>query len=334
MSGIRQIYWKAAMALFLLVIPQLTQAHEVRPAYLEIREVKSGQFEILWKVPGLNGVRLNLRPVLPTDCQDLTPSSLYMLSDAIVERWTIACGEEGLAGQTITIEGLSATLIDVLLRVELADGRSHIAILRPKTPSYIVPVKDQTSTIVWTYLRLGVEHILGGIDHLLFVLGLLLIVRGRWRLFKTVTAFTVAHSVTLGMAVLGFVHVPPAPVEAVIALSILFLASQLAQSRAGRPGLTEQYPWLVALTFGLLHGFGFAGALSQVGLPQTEIPLALLLFNVGVELGQVMFIVAVLGVTWGLRHLRVAWPAWSYRVPAYGIGTAAAFWCIQRITAF
>ncbi len=331
--------WLAIVAALLLFSPPKAQAHEVRPAYLEIYELTRGQFEIVWKVPVLSGVRLNIRPLLPPNCANLTPAAIYPLPDAVLERWTVACGAEGLIGQTIAIEGLSATLTDVLLRLNLADGREYTAILRADAASFVVPASEDTLAIAWTYLRLGVEHILGGIDHLLFVLGLLLLVRGRWQLFKTISAFTLAHSVTLGLAVLGFVHVPPAPVEAVIALSILFLASELARRvpptlGRGPRGLTERYPWLVSLTFGLLHGFGFAGALAKIGLPTTEIPLALLLFNVGVELGQIIFVVAVLGAAWGLRQLKLPWPKWSYQAPTYAIGSIAAFWCIERIAAF
>ena len=181
---------------------------------------------------------------------------------------------------------------------------------------------------------LGIEHILLGIDHLLFVLGLLLIVRGFGLLLKTITAFTVAHSVTLAMATLGFVNVPQAPVEAVIALSILFLASELAKQQKGNPGMTSRYPWVVALSFGLLHGFGFAGALSEVGLPQTDIPLALLFFNVGVEVGQLMFVAIVLMIFWVIQKLKFRWPAWTKQVPAYAIGSLAAFWFIQRTVSF
>ena len=184
------------------------------------------------------------------------------------------------------------------------------------------------------YLVLGIEHILGGIDHLLFVLGLLLIVRGFGLLLKTITAFTVAHSIILAMAALGFVNVPQAPVEAVIALSILFLATELTKQQKGNPGMTARYPWVVALSFGLLHGFGFAGALSEVGLPQTDIPFALLFFNVGVEVGQLMFVAAALCVIWILKRLPWGWPTWSLRVPAYTIGSLAAFWFIQRTLSF
>ena len=184
------------------------------------------------------------------------------------------------------------------------------------------------------YITLGVEHILLGIDHLLFVLGLLLIVRDKWLLLKTITSFTVAHSITLAMATLGFVHVPQAPVEAVIALSILFLATELVKQQEHRASLTERYPWIVAFIFGLLHGFGFAGALSEVGLPQADIPLALLFFNMGVEVGQLIFVAAVLAVTWSITRLRIKWPLWVKEIPAYTIGSVAAFWCIERIVGF
>jgi hydrogenase/urease accessory protein HupE len=186
-----------------------------------------------------------------------------------------------------------------------------------------------------TYLKLGIEHIFSGIDHLLFVLGLVLIVGPGGRLVKTITAFTLAHSITLGAATLGWVQVPQAPVEAAIALSILFLAAELAHRQRGRSGLTAQYPWLVALTFGLLHGFGFAGALTEVGLPSQDIPPALLFFNLGVEIGQLAFVFTVLVVQVGIKRLSAGYqPRWLTSVPAYGIGIMASFWCFQRIAAF
>jgi hypothetical protein len=180
------------------------------------------------------------------------------------------------------------------------------------------------------YVGLGIEHILLGVDHLLFVLGLLLIVRGPWMLVKTITAFTLAHSITLALATLGVVHVPARPVDAAIALSIVFLAAEILHARQGRPGLAARKPWVVAFAFGLLHGLGFAAALTQLGLPQSESPLALLFFNVGVEIGQLMFVGVFLALGWALRQLQVTWPRWSEAVPAYAIGTIAAFWFIER----
>ncbi|MFQ5575169.1 MAG: HupE/UreJ family protein, partial [Terriglobia bacterium] len=240
----------------------------------------------------------------------------------------------GLIGKMIRIDGLSTTLTDVLARVSFLDGYTQTTLIRPSNPSFVIQGSQSTLQVSRQYLVLGIEHILGGIDHLLFVLGLLLIVRGFGLLLKTITAFTIAHSITLAMAALGFVNVPQAPVEAVIALSILFLASELAKQQKGNPGLTARYPWVVALSFGLLHGFGFAGALSEVGLPQTDIPLALLFFNVGVEIGQLMFVAAVLLVRWLIQILKFRWPVWTEQTPAYAIGSLAAFWFIQRTVSF
>jgi len=221
--------------------------------------------------------------------------------------------------------------------LERLDGTTQVTRLTPSTPSFVVAGPAGAMGVARTYTVLGVEHILSGIDHLLFVLALLIITRGSWRLVKTVTAFTVAHSITLSLAALGFVRVPPAPVEAVIALSIVFVAAEIVHSRQGRPGLTERAPWVVAFTFGLLHGFGFAGALSQIGLPQHDIPLALLCFNVGVEVGQLLFIASVFAVVAVARPItrRVALPqpVWAWRVVPYAIGSVSAFWFIQRVAA-
>jgi len=246
----------------------------------------------------------------------------------------VDCGEKGLVNETIVIDGLSATQTDTLLRIQLLDGSMHTTVLRPDSPSFVVPEKASKTKLAGSYLGLGIEHILGGFDHLLFVLGLLLIVQSIRLLIKTITAFTLAHSVTLAMATLGFVYVPQAPVEAVIALSIIFLATELSKQHRGETGLTTRAPWLVALCFGLLHGFGFAGALTEVGLPQSDIPLALLFFNVGVEVGQLMFVSGVLVVTWMINKMKLRWPAWVEHAPAYAIGSLAAFWFIQRTVSF
>ena len=181
---------------------------------------------------------------------------------------------------------------------------------------------------------LGVEHILLGIDHLLFVLALLLVVKGWRKLIGTITAFTIAHSITLVLATLDLVHIPGPPVEAVIALSIVFVAAEIIRSRQGKPGLTERWPWVVAFTFGLLHGFGFAGALSEVGLPQTSIPIALLMFNVGVEAGQLLFVSAMLVVYLASSRIPIKVPEWGWRLPPYAIGSIAAFWMVERIVGF
>ena len=181
---------------------------------------------------------------------------------------------------------------------------------------------------------MGIIHILSGFDHLLFVLALLLIVPNRWKLFKTITAFTVAHSITLALAALGMVNVPPGPTEAVIALSIVFLAGEIINSHLGKFSITEQYPWVVAMIFGLFHGLGFAGALTGIGLPQNEIPIALLMFNLGVETGQILFLIAVLVLVAILKNLKIKWPDHAWKWMPYGIGSLAAFWTIERIIGF
>ncbi len=306
-------------------------AHEIRPAYLEIREVVEGRFEVLWKVPMRGNLRLDLEPVFPEGCTATSPIAGYRAPGAVVERWTMACPFP-LVGRALAVRGLEATLTDVLLRLDLIDATAQTARLGPSSPSYTPAARPGRWDVARTYLVLGVEHILGGIDHLLFVLALMLIVGGWGRLLSTITAFTIAHSITLALAALGFVRVPQAPVEAVIALSILFLASEIARGESA--SLTMRYPWIVAFTFGLLHGFGFAGALSEIGLPETEIPISLLFFNVGVELGQIAFVAVVVALKPLFSRVAVAVPGWARLAPVYGIGSVAAFWAIQRVTGF
>jgi hydrogenase/urease accessory protein HupE len=312
-------------------------AHALQPAYLNIIQRSGNQYEVSWKVPFAGEssvVPLSEEPELPDYCEEVTTRAGYQTTAAMLTRWTVNCGEDGLYGATVHIKGLESALNDVLFRLETADGETYSSVLRAATPSYAVPARGTRPEIAWSYLTLGIGHILSGYDHLLFVLGLVLIVKNRFLLFKTITAFTVAHSITLGAATLGFVNVSQTPTEAVIALSILFLAGELAHGRRGKPGLTERYPWLVALTFGLLHGLGFAGALTSVGLPQSDIPLALLLFNLGVEIGQLMFVFSVLAIMALLKRLRSQWPDWSGWLAPYAIGSLSAFWMIDRIAGF
>ena len=322
-----------AFALLLVVFLTPLYAHEVRPGYLYITETQSGQYDILWKVPARGDLVLSITPTFQPECKQLVPPSIRMAGGAQLSRWTVDCGDKGLDGVTVTIDGLVATMIDALVRIEFTSGVVVSRLLKPSDASFTVNASGSNVPIAG-YITLGIEHILLGIDHLLFVLGLLLIVRSKWLLLKTITSFTIAHSITLAMATLGFVHVPQAPVEAVIALSILFLATELVKQQEHRVSLTERYPWIVAFIFGLLHGFGFAGALSEVGLPQADIPLALLFFNVGVEVGQLIFVAAVLALTWGINRVQIKWPLWIKEIPAYTIGSVAAFWCIQRIVGF
>ena len=308
-------------------------AHEVRPGYLQITETEPGKFDILWKVPQQAGSRLQIEPVLPDSLRPVTPVSQQLTGEALLQRWR-AESDGPLAGQTVRINGLERTMTDALVRIEWLDDRVTVVRLTANSTSYSIPASSTLADVAWTYLVIGVEHILFGIDHLLFVLALLLIVDNSWKLIKTVTAFTIAHSVTLSLATLGLVHVPGPPVEAVIALSIVFVASEIVKKQQGVTGLTERQPWVVAFSFGLLHGFGFAGALSEVGLPDSDIPMALLTFNIGVEAGQLLFVFAFMAVCRLIRCIPVTWPRWTTKVMPYMIGIMAAFWVIERIAGF
>ena len=308
-------------------------AHEVRPAYLELREAQSGELDVLWKTPMIGDARLALEPVLSGASREVAPRTTRLTGNAAVQTWRLQLGGP-LRGRSLAIDGLAATMTDALVRVEFADGAVWSARLGPRAPSLTIPERPGQGSVARTYLALGIEHIALGIDHLLFVLALLLVTRGTRRLLLTVSAFTVAHSITLALATLGFVHVPSAPVEAVIALSIVFVAAEIVRTRRGEEGLTARAPWIVAFAFGLLHGFGFAGALGEIGLPEGQIPLALLFFNVGVELGQLLFVAGILALIALARRARLDLPQWAGAVPAYAIGSVATFWVLQRIAAF
>jgi hydrogenase/urease accessory protein HupE len=319
----------AFFAIFSLAHP--LAAHESRPAFLDVREFALGQYEVVWKRPMRGEYVIGFTIGWPEGCgQRVTNES--QVPGASITRMLLDCDETGLVGGTITIERLSETSAEALVRVEFADGSSQTQLLRPASPSMTVDGPRGALAVGAEYLLLGFDHILAGIDHLVFVLGLTLIVGGGWRLVKTITAFTVAHSITLALSTLGYVRVSQAPVEAVIALSIVFLARELLLLRYGQPGLTSRMPWLVAFVFGLLHGLGFAGALREIGLPQGDIPLALLAFNLGVEAGQLVFVAVILLVmAFGKRIYSNTLPKWLGFVPAYAIGTVAAFWTLERI---
>ena len=330
-----------SVLLFGLIGP--TQSHEVRPGYLQLKEIAEGSFDVIWKVPGQGGRKLGLEVALPQGCTVTEPAS-RTVGGAYVERWRARCNG-ALEGGTILIEGLVKTRTDVLVRIERLDGSTQTVRLTPDEPNFRVAVTAGPWAVIKTYFALGVEHILLGIDHLLFVLALLFLV-GNWpRLIGTVTAFTLAHSLTLAAATLGWVKVPQSPVEALIALSIMFIAVEVLHRTQGRLGIAARRPWLVAFAFGLLHGLGFAGALSEIGLPQNAIPLALAFFNIGVEVGQLLFIAAVFGLFWVIRSItertaeRPLVTTWDVagavaRPSAYVIGTLASFWLFQRTYGF
>jgi hydrogenase/urease accessory protein HupE len=328
---------RALLALCLATLAWAAQADVFRPAYLELREAGDDRYDVMWKVPAQGESRLAVQVVFPADTVSLSEPQGLFSGGAFVERWRVH-RPDGLAGQTLHIDGIAAGVTDVIVRIERQDGTSQVERLPPERTEFMVKPATGKAEVAWSYLVLGIEHILVGIDHLLFVLALVLLVHGVRRLVATVTAFTVAHSLTLAAASLGFVHVPGPPVEALIALSIVFVAAEIVHARQGRPGLTQRWPWVVAFSFGLLHGLGFAGALAEVGLPPLSIPTALLFFNVGVEIGQLLFIGAVLAVLAAGRAAarRLAWtaPAWLWRVVPYAIGGLASFWVVERVAAF
>jgi hydrogenase/urease accessory protein HupE len=317
---------RRAFALLLLGLGAAAplRAHELRPAYLELRERDGERFDVRFRVPARGDARLALEAVMPERCRTVSPLVRRLESGAFTERWSVVC-PGGLAGAELRIDGLAASATDALLRVERADGGAQVARLTPAAATFTLAARPGGLDVARTYLRLGAQHIALGLDHLLFLLALLLVVEGRARLIATITAFTLAHSLTLAAATLGLLRAAQPPVEATIALSIAFLAREIARPRSPSPSLTTRAPWLVAFAFGLLHGFGFAGALREVGLPERSIPLALLFFNLGVEAGQLGFVALVLPLS------VVRWPR---ALPAYAIGGLAAYWGIERVAAF
>jgi hydrogenase/urease accessory protein HupE len=317
----------------LLLFTASAVAHESRPAYLQLTLDDAESVSLSFKAPAVGNMRMSLYPNMPVNCTATQQFSSYIIDGAYTESGRFSCAG-GLTGKTVSIDGLSRTLTDVLVRVERPDGSTQVARLTPSAPSFVVAETPGTLAIASTYLTIGFEHILLGIDHLLFVLALLILVQATRTLIWTITAFTVAHSFTLVAATLGYVSFPQAPVEAVIALSIVFVASEIAHASRGRPGLTQRKPWIVALTFGLLHGFGFAGALTEVGLPEQAVPLALLFFNLGVEAGQLAFVAGALLVGSIARRLLQDVPVWLPTASAYAIGIAASFWTIERVAGF
>ena len=326
------LWLTAALLLLVSFMPiGALHAHEIRPALLNITEQKPGWFEVTWKVPVLPGYEVDITPVLPASLAAYGPPASHDLPGAKIQYATYQAKDGQLAGETITIDGLSTTQIDVMVRINFADGTSQSAILRPANPSFTVPSPGTRGEIAWFYMRLGIEHILQGIDHLLFVLGLLLIVGSRYVLLKTITAFTIAHSITLGIATLGYASAPVQPLNAAIALSILFLGPEIVRVWRGETSFTIRHPWVVAFAFGLLHGFGFASGLTTIGLATAEIPVALLLFNVGVEIGQLFFVLIIVLLERSFRILEIRWPRWAEAIPAYSVGSLGAFWTIQRV---
>jgi len=315
---------------FWLWQPCALLGHESQPGSLEIEQLGPDRYHVTWRAPIYYGKPHPARLELPEGWQTVgQPTQRRRPNDIVFER-TITTGGNSINAQVIRFPGLEATITDVFIRVKRSDGSQMTAVARPTRPWAELRGERPWYVTSREYLALGFHHILLGIDHLLFVLGLLLIVKGRMALFKTITSFTVAHSITLGIATLGYATAPLPPLNAAIALSILFLGPEIVRARRGQTSLTIRYPWIIAFGFGLLHGFGFASGLSTTGMPKAELPWALLWFNVGVELGQLLFVFLALGLVWSFGVLRVAWPRWVLWLPGYTVGSLGAFWFIQR----
>jgi hypothetical protein len=316
----------------LVALPAL--GHRLAPSLLELVEAPAGggRVAVTWKSPLQQPAGSDVRPELPGHCAPVGEPTATKEGTGLVLRSEIDCGSEGLVGQTVRVAGLDAGGANALVRVVFADGRRAQAVLHAGEASFTLPAQAQPLEVAWGYLRLGFDHILGGLDHLVFVLGLIALVTATRPLLYTVTAFTLGHSVTLSLAALGFVRFPSDLVEIVIAFTILVVALELTRPVAGaaQPSLMRRFPWAIAFGFGLLHGFGFAGALAEIGLPDGEIPLALLCFNVGIEIGQLAFVCFIWALRTALHKVEAALPEWAGRIPAYGMGGLAVYWCLDR----
>lgn len=304
--------------------------HEVRPAYLEIRQTGSASYTITWKQPTMGNMAIHLVPHLSNGWLEDPPTDQYLAAGSLIRTWIVKDKSESLSGQTISIEGLEGTITDVFVRVRLANEAGFDAIIRPDAPTLKISLANHTRLSLAGFLSLGFEHILSGPDHLAFVLGLLLIVRDRWMLLKTVSAFTLAHSLTLAATSLGLITASTDLLNALIALSILFLAREVLRIQASGTSLTIRHPWVVAFLFGLVHGMGFASGLTSLALEQNMLVGALLFFNIGVELGQLAFIALVLVLYGLLTFIPIRWPQTVVRVPPYVIGALGAMWAIEK----
>ncbi|WP_435135854.1 HupE/UreJ family protein [Formosa sp. A9] len=327
-----RVLFKIITVLFFGVTFNSVFAHEIRPAYLQINQISENEYTVLWKVPRTVDKVLDIQPKFDKNFT-LTESIAPRILEAFVLYTYKLTGATNLSNTSISINNLNTTGIDVLADIRMLNKAHHTFLLQPTKSSVIIPSAPNKWTVAKTYIVLGIEHILLGFDHLLFVLALIIITVGFKKLLKTITAFTLAHSITLSCSALGLASLPGPPVEAVIALSIVFLALEILKLQQGKPTLTSEKPWLVAFSFGLLHGFGFAGALTDIGLPQTEIPLALATFNIGVELGQILFVLVVIAISYLIKSI-IPKKGWIPRILPYSIGSVAMFWVIERILLF
>ena len=324
----RLTWFLVSLLLIACIVPAL--AHESQPGTLEIKQLAPDRYDVIWKAPIYYGKPHPARLQMPQNWKNIIQPTERRMIDSVIFHWVVDAGQENIEGAVIRFPGLESTITDVYVRLTRLDSTMMTAVVRPTRP--IVELRGERSwhTTAGEYIGLGFYHILLGVDHLLFVLGLLLIVQGRMMLIRTITSFTVAHSITLAIATLGFASIPLPPLNAAVALSILFLGPEIVRSWRGETSLTISYPWIVAFVFGLLHGFGFASGLSTTGMPKVELPLALLCFNIGVELGQLAFVFIALALAWSFRTLEIRWPRWALAMPGYTVGSLGAYWTIQR----
>ena len=329
MAGLRTAWVWVAVAV-VSFFPRAS-AHESWPALLELKEGSGGGFEVTWRTPLMAGLPSPIQLDLPDDWETVGMVTEEQRDNWTVRQFSVTPGPGGIDGTRIRFPLQEMTVTDIFVRVLRADGSVFSAVVRPVSPSIMLRGERSWWANMREYGWLGFHHILLGVDHLLFVLGLLLIVRGRRNLVKTITAFTLAHSLTLAAATLGIASVPLEPLNAAVALSILFLGPEIVRVWRGETSLTIRHPWVVAFAFGLLHGFGFATGLSTTGMPASELPWALLWFNVGVEMGQLGFVGLCFALLHGWRSLEMQWPSWVLRAPGYAVGVCGAYWTIQRV---
>ncbi|MBT8362837.1 MAG: HupE/UreJ family protein [Desulfobacterales bacterium] len=305
-------------------------SHESQPGSLTIRQIDNDRYDISYRAPNYYGKRHPAQLQLPEEWKTLGQATERKIGDSIVYHRVISTNQNSIEGKTISFSGIESTITNIFVRLTRLDGTQMSTVANAATPRVTLRGERYWYVTTGEYVALGLHHILLGVDHLLFVLGLLMIVSGGMMLFKTITSFTVAHSITLAIATLGYAQAPLPPLNAAIALSILFLGPEIVRARRGESSLTIRFPWLVAFAFGLLHGFGFASGLSTVGMPGAELPWALLWFNVGVEIGQLLFVFLALALVRSFRILEIRWPRWALALPGYTVGSLGAYWTIQR----
>ena len=335
MRILRFVLAALVLTVFISASTSSVRAHEVRPGFLKIDEIAPQTYTVSWKQPVRGGAQniagLGLRPVFPASCERGTDSTMRLLPGVLVETFTLICAG-GLRGQAVGIEGLQKTITDVFVQLHEVDENLVHMRLTPEQPLQ----KFTGGVGLFNYLWLGVEHLVFGYDHILFVIGLVMLVSGWRRLVLVITGFTLAHSVTLGLSVLDVIYLPAAPVEAVIALSIVFVATELLRPEETRARLTQQHPQIIALAFGLLHGFGFAGVLADIGLPRDTGFFALALFNVGLEVGQLCVVGLCLGIAYVARQAAMP-PLYNARAQTgivMAMGGLASSWLVARTSQF